>query len=101
MLKKALAVATLAAAATGGASFMAPAASASDTSGGNYSQNVNVLPHLCIDAKRVGEGLGLVAGVPVEALTETKGQQCNEKTIYKSADKSALSDFADLGAYQH
>jgi hypothetical protein len=100
MLKKAIAVATLAAAATGGAGILAPAASASDARGGDYSQNVNVLPHFCLDVKRVGEGVGGL-GLPIEALTETKGQQCNENTISKSADKSALSDLADVGAYQH
>jgi hypothetical protein len=99
MLKKAFAVAALAVAATGAACTIAPAANASDASGGDYAQNVNLIPHACFDVKRVVYGDGL-AGVPVDLLTETKGQQCNEKSKITSHDKSALSVLIDAGAYQ-
>ncbi|WP_405730835.1 hypothetical protein OG607_31905 [Streptomyces sp. NBC_01537] len=100
MLKKTLAVAALAVASAGAAVAVAPAAQASDTSGGDYSQNVNVLPHLCVDVKDVANGIGL-AGVPVQALNEFGGQQCNEKSKIVDNHKSPLSDVADIGAYQH
>ncbi|MEK8170624.1 hypothetical protein NKH77_16685 [Streptomyces sp. M19] len=45
MLKKAFACASLAVAVTGAAGTLAPAATASDSSGGNYSQNINLVPH--------------------------------------------------------
>ncbi|MET9874253.1 hypothetical protein [Actinacidiphila glaucinigra] len=97
MLKKALACATLAVAATGSAAALAPTAQASDVHGGNYSQNVNVLPHLCLDVKRVSPA----TLAPIDALTETSGQQCNEKSSVVDGHKSALSDLADIGAYQN
>ncbi|MEU4094152.1 hypothetical protein [Streptomyces sp. NPDC026673] len=95
MLKKALACASLAVAAAGA---VAPAAVASDTSGGNYSQNVNLIPHPCIDVKRINAVTPLL---PVDLLTETSGQQCNEKSKVVDAHKSALSDLIDAGAYQN
>ena len=97
MLKKALACATLAVAAAGSAAALAPTAQASDVHGGNYSQNVNVLPHLCLDVKRINA----LNPVALDALTETSGQQCNEKSSVVDAHKSALSDLADVGAYQN
>ncbi|MFE2427334.1 hypothetical protein ACFXJ5_11355 [Streptomyces sp. NPDC059373] len=100
MLKKALAVATLAVASTGAAAAIAPAAQASDNGGGAYSQNVNVLPHLCVDVKDVLNGVGGVA-VPVQALNSYQGQQCNEKSIHVDKHKEGLSDFADVGAHQN
>jgi hypothetical protein len=100
MLKKALACATLAAAAAGASGFVAPAAMASDTGGGDYSQNVNVLPHLCVDAKNIANGLGLV-GVQIPVGNGFEGQQCNEKSKVKDKHKEPLSDVADLGAYQN
>ncbi|MDX6348568.1 MAG: hypothetical protein QOF84_3358 [Streptomyces sp.] len=99
MLKKALAVATLAVASTGAAAAVAPAAQASDAAGGSYSQNINVLPHLCVDAKNVANGIGL-AGVNVPVLNDFEGQQCNEQTIHVDKHKAPLSDVADLGAHQ-
>ncbi|MFE0628345.1 hypothetical protein ACFW3D_15400 [Streptomyces sp. NPDC058864] len=94
MLKKALACASLAVAAAGA---VAPAAVASDTSGGNYSQNVNLIPHPCIDVKRVN----VLNPVVADLLTETSGQQCNEKSKVVDGHKSALSDLIDAGAYQN
>jgi len=97
MLKKAVACASLAVAATAGAVVIAPAASASDTHGGDYTQNVNALPHLCADVKRVN----VINLVPVDVLTQTDGQHCNEKTKLRDEHKAPLSDLIDLGAYQH
>ncbi|MEU1618047.1 hypothetical protein ABZ479_12200 [Streptomyces sp. NPDC005722] len=94
MLKKALACASLAVAATG---VVVPAAVASDTSGGNYSQNVNLIPHPCLDVKRIN----VLNPVAVDLLTETSGQQCNEKSKVVDGHKSALSDLIDAGAYQN
>jgi hypothetical protein len=99
MLKKALACATLAVAATGAAATLAPAAMASTTDGGNYSQNVNVLPHTCIDAKDVANGIGLV-GLDVPIADGFQGQQCNEFSKVHSEDKAPLSDLLDAGAFQ-
>ncbi|WP_405730833.1 hypothetical protein OG607_31900 [Streptomyces sp. NBC_01537] len=99
MLKKALACASLAVAATGAAGAIAPAAMASDTSGGSYSQNTNLIPHPCVDVKYVLNGVGAV-GVPVPILNEFGGQQCNEKSKIKDNHKSPLSDLLDIGAYQ-
>ncbi|MEU1536951.1 hypothetical protein ABZ461_02265 [Actinacidiphila glaucinigra] len=96
MLKKALACATLAVAATGSAAALAPTAQASDVHGGNYSQNVNVLPHPCIDVKRIDN-----LGIPLDLLSETSGQQCNEKSKVVDAHKSPLSDVLDVGAFQN
>ncbi|MEU1536950.1 hypothetical protein ABZ461_02260 [Actinacidiphila glaucinigra] len=93
MLKKALACASLAVAAAGA---VVPAAVASDTSGGNYSQNVNLIPHPCIDVKRVSN-----LSIPLDLLSETSGQQCNEKSKVVDAHKSPLSDLIDAGAYQN
>jgi hypothetical protein len=101
MLKKTLAVAALAVASAGAAMAVAPAAQASDTSGGDYSQNVNVLPHLCIDAKNVANNLLGAAPVNIQALNDFEGQQCNEYTKHVDAHKGPLSDVADVGAYQH
>ncbi|WP_329318375.1 hypothetical protein [Streptomyces sp. NBC_01262] len=100
MLKKTLAVAALAVAGAGAAMAMAPAAMASDTSGGDYSQNVNVLPHLCVDAKNIANGIGLI-GAQVPIANSFEGQQCNEKSKINGDHKGPLSDFADIGAYQH
>jgi hypothetical protein len=97
MLKKALACASLAVAATGAAAGIAPAAQASDTSGGNYSQNVNLIPHPCIDVKRIN----VINIIPVDVLTQTDGQQCNEKSKIHDEHKAPLSDLVDAGAYQH
>ncbi|MFE2427333.1 hypothetical protein ACFXJ5_11350 [Streptomyces sp. NPDC059373] len=100
MLKKALACASLAVAATGAAGAIAPAAMASDNSGGNYSANTNLIPHPCIDAKYVLNGVG-VAAVPVPILNSFQGQQCNEKSKSIDGHKEGLSDFADIGAFQN
>jgi hypothetical protein len=100
MLKKALAIATLAVAGTGAVAAIAPAAQASDSSGGNYSQNVNILPHLCIDAKDVANQLGNGPGVPITALNGFEGQQCNENSKVVDNHKEPLSDLADIGAHQ-
>jgi hypothetical protein len=97
MLKKALACASLAVAATGAAAGLAPAAQASDTHGGDYTQNVNALPHLCADVKRVN----VINFIPVDVLTQTDGQHCNEKTKLRDEHKAPLSDLIDLGAFQH
>ncbi len=97
MLKKALACAALAAAAATGAG-MAPA-TASDTSGGDYSQNVNLLPHPCIDVDRINVGL---VNVPVDVLNDNDAIDCDEirdSQVVKE-DKGTLSDVADIGAYQ-
>jgi hypothetical protein len=96
MLKKALAVASLAVAATGA---VAPAAMASDTAGGDYAQNVNLVPHPCVDVKNVANGIGLV-GVQVPILNGFEGQQCNEKSKVKDNHKEPLSDLIDAGAFQ-
>lgn len=100
MLKKALACASLAVAATGAAGAIAPAAQASDTSGGNYSANTNLLPHLCLDVKNVADGIGGV-GANVPILNSFEGQECNEKSKINGDHKGPLSDFIDAGAYQH
>lgn len=100
MLKKALAIAAAAVAGTGAAAAIAPAAHASDTSGGNYSQNINVIPHPCVDVKNVLNGIGLV-GANVPIANSFEGQQCNEKSKINGDHKAPLSDFADIGAYQH
>ena len=100
MLKKALAAASLAVAATGAVATMAPVAQASDTSGGNYSQNVNVLPHLCVDAKNIANGIGLV-GAQVPIGNGFEGQHCEEKSKVTDLHKEPLSDLADIGAYQN
>jgi len=99
MLKKALACASLAVAATGAAGAIAPAAMASDTSGGNYSANANILPHLCADVKNVATGAGLV-GANAPILSSFQGQQCNEKSKIVDKHKEALSDLIDAGAFQ-
>jgi len=99
MLKKTLAAAALAIAGTGAIVGIAPGAQASDTDGGDYSQNVNILPHLCIDLKNVADGNGLVgANAPIGSAFE--GQQCNEKSKILDKHKEALSDLADIGAHQ-
>jgi hypothetical protein len=100
MLKKALACASLAVAATGAAGAIAPAAMASDTSGGSYSQNTNLVPHPCIDVKNVLNGIG-AAGVQVPVLNSFEGQECNEKSKINGDHKGPLSDLIDAGAYQH
>ncbi|MFT2019892.1 hypothetical protein ACMA1D_29255 [Streptomyces sp. 796.1] len=96
MLKKALACAALAAAATGAG--MAPA-TASDTSGGDYSQNVNLIPHPCIDLDRVNVGL---VNVAVDALNDNDAIDCDEirDSQVNKEDKAPLSDLLDVGAYQ-
>jgi hypothetical protein len=99
MLKKALACATLAVAATGAAVSIAAPAMASDTSGGNYSQNNNLVPHTCLDLKNDLDGIGLV-GVNLPILDGFQGQQCNEHSKVHSEDKEPLSDLIDAGAYQ-
>jgi hypothetical protein len=100
MLKKSLAIAALAIAGTGAAGAVAPAAMASDTSGGDYSQNINVLPHLCLDVKNVANGIG-AAGLNAPIGNSFEGQQCNEKSKINGDHKGPLSDVADIGAYQH
>ncbi|MDX6345447.1 MAG: hypothetical protein QOF84_237 [Streptomyces sp.] len=100
MLKKALACASLAVAATGAAGAIAPAAMASDASGGNYSANTNLIPHPCLDVKYVLNGVG-VAAVPVPILNSFQGQQCNEKSKSIDGHKEGLSDFIDAGAFQN
>ncbi|WFB09725.1 hypothetical protein LRS74_23750 [Streptomyces sp. LX-29] len=97
MLKKALACASLAVAATGATGFIAPAAIASDAEGGNYSQNINLLPHLCVDAKDIN----VLNVTPIEVLNGTDGQQCNEESKVFDNSKDPLSDLLDLGAYQN
>ena len=97
MLKKAFACASLAAAVTGAAGTVAPAATASDASGGNYSQNINLIPHPCIDVKRIN----VINLVPIDVLTQTDGQQCNEHSKSIDNHKAPLSDLIDAGAYQN
>jgi hypothetical protein len=99
MLKKALACASLAVAATGAAGAIAPAAMASDASGGNYSANTNLIPHPCFDIKNVLNGIG-AAGVNVPVLNGFEGQQCNEKSKVIDKHKEPLSDLIDAGAFQ-
>ncbi|MFE6780027.1 hypothetical protein [Streptomyces sp. NPDC057702] len=97
MLKKALTFAALAGAAT--AMVGAAPASASDTSGGDYSQNVNLLPHACIDVDRINVGL---VNVPIDVLNDNDAIDCDEirdSQVVKE-DKGTLSDVADIGAYQ-
>ncbi|MEU3960516.1 hypothetical protein [Streptomyces buecherae] len=97
MLKKALTFAALAGAATAMAG--AAPASASDTGGGDYSQNVNLLPHACIDVDRINVGL---VNVPIDVLNDNDAIDCDEirdSQVVKE-DKGTLSDVADIGAYQ-
>jgi hypothetical protein len=100
MLKKALACASLAVAATGAAGAIAPAAMASDTSGGSYSQNTNLIPHPCIDVKNVANNLAGAVPLNVQLLNSFQGQQCNEKSKIVDKHKEPLSDLLDVGAYQ-
>ena len=97
MLKKALACASLAVAAAG---VVAPAAMASDTSGGHDSQNVNLVPHPCVDAKNILNGIGAV-GAQVPVLNGFEGQECAEKSKVTDLHKEPLSDLIDAGAYQN
>ncbi|MDT3398331.1 hypothetical protein RKE29_17040 [Streptomyces sp. B1866] len=92
MLKKALACASVAAVITGGAAALAPAASASDVVGGRSSQNVSVLPHTCVDAKRL---------VQLDLITTTPGLQCNEDSGVVDSHKAPLADLVDLGSSQN
>lgn len=97
MLKKAFTCASLAVAVTGAAGGIAPAAIASDTSGGNYSQNVSLLPHACVDAKDIN----VIQLVNLEALNDTQGLQCNEGSKVLDSHKAPLSDVADIGTRQN
>ncbi|MER0242116.1 hypothetical protein AAHZ94_08775 [Streptomyces sp. HSW2009] len=98
MLKKALTAIAMAGAATAAVAGASPA-SASDTSGGDYSQNVNLLPHACIDIDRINVGL---VNVPIDLLNDNDAINCDEirdSQVVKE-DKGTLSDVADIGAYQ-
>jgi hypothetical protein len=100
MLKKALACASLAVAATGAVGAIAPAAMASDASGGDYSANTNLIPHPCLDFKDAFNSLGNGPGVPITALNGFEGQQCNEHSKVVDNHKEPLSDLIDIGALQ-
>ena len=100
MLKKLLTYAAVTGAATAAVTGMtATPAAASDAVGGDYSQNVNVLPHLCVDADRVN-----ILAIPIELLTSENGLACDEIStggVKYNEDKGPLSDLLDAGAGNH
>ncbi|WFB09726.1 hypothetical protein LRS74_23755 [Streptomyces sp. LX-29] len=95
MLKRAIACASLAAAATG--LVLPSVAMASDAEGGDFSSNVNLLPHLCVDAKDIN----VLNVTPIEVLNGTDGQQCNEKSKVFDNSKDPLADLLDIGTAQN
>ena len=98
MLKKAITGMAIAVAATGASVAGAAPALASDSVGGDYSQNVNLLPHLCAD---VDDVLDLI---DVKLLNDTDAIQCDEIStggVKYSEDKAPLSDLIDAGAANH
>ncbi|MGW3246874.1 hypothetical protein [Streptomyces sp. NPDC001070] len=45
--------------------------------------------------------INALSGAPIDALTGAGARRCNEKSKVVDAHKSALSDLADVGAYQN